>query len=177
MKILLYQELERLEEDIPDANNLKKIFCNLVVNVLFQTTRSFPTLLQVTKRLFPKYIEPVREGLCTASNPCLLYERIAPDLQIEHKFGSIKSDSRLPVQARYLLGAAFLASSNPQSSDEQMFRKERQFRRNSIKRIKSRQKQESRGVQYLSYDPLLQPLASKLWTQTHFIKVEPSLLK
>lgn len=160
-KILLLQELESRKENIPAASDLKKQFCNLVVRVLFQRTRSFPTLMEATTRLFPKYITPVLKGFCTAGDSISLYERISEDLQQEYN-GDMESIGircrpprcRLPMNARFLLGAAFLATSNPQDSDKLIFKKERQFnqnskiRKNSLRRIRARQKEEKKRRHY-----------------------------
>ena len=136
MKGLLCQEIKSGEQDI-----LKKKFCDLVVNVLFPTTRSFSTLLHVAQKLFPIYLEPVLSKCCTAEDSKILYERIIPHL-LEVTNSDNDSGPCLPKRAKYLLGAAFLASSNPPSSDNQMFKTEGQLRKNSKKRIRSRQKLE-----------------------------------
>ena len=73
-----------------------------------------------------------------------LYERISEELQQEYNtdIENIGRKCRLPMNARFLLGAAFLASSNPQDTDKKMFKKERTFNQNSERLIIARQREE-----------------------------------
>ncbi|XP_051154169.1 origin recognition complex subunit 5 [Leptopilina boulardi] len=129
-----------------------KNYLNLFLSVFYRFCRDLNELRYMASINFEKYIEPITDGKCTSDdnkslwlnvvnvfkkNLEVIYLRVSSDdfvqnEQLSNEIGSITKLAQsfeLPIYAKYILIASFLASYNPVKEDKYLFMKGTKKRR------------------------------------------------
>ncbi|MCJ1447881.1 MAG: hypothetical protein MMC23_008393 [Stictis urceolatum] len=146
---------QRLQECAEDDAWLYPRFCGTVYDSLGKTTtRSIPELRTLCHTLWPRFVEPIRQGQYGTRNFAQLIVRTRPIFQNEDSLranllttsasasaSSSDAPSRarkpqdlLPYYSKYLLIAAYLASYNPPRTDRTFFSKSSEHSKKRRKR-------------------------------------------
>lgn len=130
----------------PDGydDSFYKNFLNLFLSVFYRFCRDINELRYMATINFEKYVEPIETGKCTIdeskalwmnvtnvfkNNLEVIYLRVSSDdfvqsAQLSNEIGSITKlalSFELPLYAKYILIASFLASYNPVKEDKYLF--------------------------------------------------------
>jgi origin recognition complex subunit 5 len=121
-------------EDLPAFRE----FTRVAIDVLHNAVRDLSEIRKVIARLFPLYLRPAKEGKVAPDNYGALYTRAEPLLRqaVLGLYGPPPEDDpatalrpdrafdfELPLYAKYMLIAAYLASHNRAKTDRQYFSK------------------------------------------------------
>lgn len=147
---------------------LYKTFVNLLCSVFRLACSDLNEWRRQARDLFPKFIEPVLSGKVNETNSKRLWKNIEPHFQtaMNHLFLTgikLKQDDApfldMPVNTKFLLIAAYLASYNPVSLDKRFFSKKEdklsKRQKRSEKSAKSKMSSQLTGPQPFPLNRLL----------------------
>ncbi|KAJ3261546.1 Origin recognition complex subunit 5 [Boothiomyces macroporosus] len=102
-------------------------FVGLVIDSISSVTTNLNELRYLCSVLYPKYIEPIKEGKATADQSSKLFTLFQRHLQVafNNLFLRTMNDKKieLPYYTKFLLIASFLGSFNPSRLDNRFFTK------------------------------------------------------
>lgn len=152
-------------------------YLNVFLSVFYRACRDFSELRHMSRVNFPKYCQPIIDGVHRVDDSMALWRNVAPILKssLEVLYLRISSDScsarkpgtdriaqslELPYYAKYLLIASYLASYNPAKDDKRIFMKYHGKTKKTMKDVKKKSKVSEMyntqlGPKLFSFDRLL----------------------